>query len=535
MCNNIGQRAAARLVLGSLPVLFFLPLLFAGLYQDDLVLAVTRHGETTGLLQSVASQIAVWWSNGRFFPINVVLYESVFRHVDHDHHLAYHATQIVLIGLCFKVWITHVGRAAVATSTLLLATLLLLSVATVRPDHHDPYVAYHLQQPVFFLLFFTSLISLDRYLEQGRRPRHLITSLVLYVLALCTYEIAYPLIGVFFFMIARRSPRRVGLWVIYSALLIILVVFQAMIRGNAAADVYSGITVSLSFWQVLSSFVDQIFCVLPLSWLLGEAAAAAFTRGEGLHLREAFDVCVLLGVCLLTGWRVTRALGSRSRLDYLSCVGLLLWLLPALPIAASAKYQSELSLLAGYIPRYLQNFGFVMLVLPLLVRLSRARLAAPLLIVLAASTFAYNVHNIWSANAHYNASRMIFDTMRDDDFLRRQHARRVYVNRAYTYHPKAYSRVNDRVPLIASDPGQLAQGDKVLLIHPGAGDQLWAYWGTWGDGSVSDLHRVRPAARERTAAERGLRLAGWRFEPLHRTRPLADLQRELRQPKQVGW
>jgi len=529
MDNSTGQRPVTRVVLGALPFLFFLPLLFAGLYQDDLVLAVTYYNKSTGLLHSVASQIATWWSNGRFFPINVLLYESVFRFVSHDHHLAYHAIQVLLIGLCFNVCVAHVGRKVSAKSAPLIATLLLLSMATIRPEHHDPYVSYHLQQPVFFLLFFFSFISLDRYLEQGRRPRHLVTSLVLYVLALCTYEIAYPLILIFFFMIARRSPRAVGLWAIYGSLFVSLIVFQAFIRGNADADVYSGITLSLSFEHARSSFVDQIFSALPLSWLLGEALTTVFAKAEGLYLREAFDACVLLGIAALAVRLVSRALRSRSGLSYLSCVGLLLWLLPALPVATSAKYQSELSLLAGYIPRYLQSIGFAMLVLPLLSYLKRARFVLAMLTVLVVWTFAHNVYNIHSANAHYNASRMIFDTMRDDGFLRRQQARRVFVNRAYTYHPEAYLKVNDRVPLIEADPGKLAQGDKVLLIHPGLGDQVWAYWGTWrADGSVSDLHRVQPAARERGSPSPGLPVASWRFVPLRRTSRFVDLQRELR-------
>ena len=98
-----------------------------------------------------------------------------------------------------------------------------------------------------------------------------------------------------------------------------------------------------------------------------------------------------------------------------------------------------------------------------------------------------------------------------------------------TYHPEAYLKVNDRVPLIEADPGKLAQGDKVLLIHPGLGDQVWAYWGTWrADGSVSDLHRVQPAARERGSPSPGQPVASWRFVPLRRTSRFVDLQRELR-------
>lgn len=270
--------------------------------------------------------MVTWWSSGRFFPINVLLYEAVFRHVDHDNTLVYHAIQILLIGLCFILFVAHVRRTTTEKSAPLLATLLLLSVSAVRPDYHDPYVSYHLQQPVFFLLFFSSFVALE-----------------------------------------------------------------------------------------------------------------------------------------------------------------------------------------------------------LLLRLRRTRLIASSLAVLAALTFAHSVHSVGQANAHFNAARLTFDTMRDDLFLRQQGARRVYVSRAYTYHPAAYLKVNRRVPLIHKDPGQLAEGDRVLLIHPDVRGRQWGYWGRWSrDGTVSDLHRVRPAAGQVDSRDRGHRVGAWHFEPMNQARRFDELRREVR-------
>jgi hypothetical protein len=102
---------------------------------------------------------------------------------------------------------------------------------------------------------------------------------------------------------------------------------------------------------------------------------------------------------------------ARETLPY----GLALWIVPALPIALSAKYQQQLHFGLGYLPVFLEYFGAGIVLATVLTKVSGTRahvLALGLTVAafpaVALATFASNREVAIDASGPYLASRDVF-------------------------------------------------------------------------------------------------------------------------------
>ena len=234
-----------------------------------------------------------------------------------------------------------------------------------RANYHDPILAYNGMLQHLFSLLLISLILLLHYL-QNEKKFFLALSIVLYFFSLMIYEIAIPMVAIHLFIIYNhygysKKTVKTALPFLFITLLNCVYLFYLKSFVINQATQYSGLMININPIKMIKTYILQLFSTLPLSYLL------FFRKGPSLlEMIEHFSSIHFLGISLLF-IIIVHSLAPRlnstfSRYDQrLTVIGLLLFLLPALPMAVSFKYQQELRFGIGYLPVYLQYFGLLLI------------------------------------------------------------------------------------------------------------------------------------------------------------------------------
>lgn len=279
-----------RLVLPLILLAFFSPILSTGLFWDDAVLAVITYRQPDSY--EVISASIGWWINGwletgRFAAVSTILSMTMFHLFDFNNFIGYHVLQILIIGFScywFANWFVPGGSNKIA------AVLLVCMMSVNYKSYHDPYLSYHLLMPVFTLLFLGSVALFERHLETGV-ARYGLAALGLYILALATYEIAYPLILVFFVQLLRVRPKCLRTWLFLAVLAVVMVCFQGWLRMQTKEIAYGGISMSFSPWSVMRTIVIQLFSSVPFAQPVG----GIFQRITQSYGGGSLEVALVLG------------------------------------------------------------------------------------------------------------------------------------------------------------------------------------------------------------------------------------------------
>ncbi len=214
------------------------------------------------------------------------------------------------------------------------------------------------------------------------------------------------------------------------------------------------------------------------------------------------DVVLVAGVVVLltvlSGYLALRFFRNRSKENALPLIGMIVWLTPALVIAISAKYQAELDWGTGYLPRYLQNFGLVLVILGPAGRLLTTRSGLAALSLLALLVFTLNVRTIRKRNRDFAAAKLLYSVIEDRSFLRSAGCERLFVIKCYMHDCAQFKELNPSVEV--HDVEMPTEGDHVLLIHEGNPGSEWAVFGEYADGVVREPRLV---LGERHARRRG--------------------------------
>jgi hypothetical protein len=468
--------------------LFFCPILFTGLFQDDNVLAVVNHrnpATVSAILSSTKGFIHDWLGNGRFSPIGAILSVTTFRVFDYNHYVGYHALQLLSISLSYLLFIGHFFQ---RSSQRIAAVLLACSMSPIYWHYHDPFISYNLLMPIFTLMFLGAVILFERYLDNGSKW-HGLSALVLYVLMLCTYEVAYALILVFVVQILRHHPRTRRTWIHLAILIMAMVSFQVWLRRQSDEVIYQGLAINLNPMAVARTFVLQAFSSIPLSQQFGSMILKVIKHSNDVGVESAL---MLVFFTFLTGgstFILLKFFKNRSREYALLLLGLILWLSPALVIAVSAKYQSELRWGIGYLPRYLSSFGLVLVIMGMMRRFITSRIGLVTIAAMTMLTFAFNVRNIRNLNRDYAAARMLYNIVGDPIFLSMQNCKNLFVIKSYMHSCDQLAAINPSVRF--QEGGIPNENDHVLLIHPDNLGHEWAIFGIYSKGSVQHPYLLR--------------------------------------------
>ncbi|MDX2037750.1 MAG: hypothetical protein SFX72_13955 [Isosphaeraceae bacterium] len=356
------------LVLIALACLVLSPAIQTGYCNEDQVHSLSRgmvRVDATSYLGFLRGFIRGNFDVGRFYPVTQVLHTGI-HYVVRD-ATAYKTLLVVGTVLEVLVFALLVGRLTGDKSLATFAGILSAGLYQFRLSP-DPVLGYYMQIQLVGVGLFFSLLALQIHLEGGRR-RWLAASVMAYLLIALTYEVCY-----FFFLIhlALIVDRRLGWWESVRAALPFL--FVVLICGSCTL-VVRRLSVNTEHYvhQLGADPVDylravwfQISAALPGTYLLADPDNL-FHPGRGVieFARWVFKpASIAVGLAasaavypLLRGGASLAA--GRWKLPVV--VGLLLVVLPTLPIAASPFHREALAPGKGWVVVLLQVHGVALI------------------------------------------------------------------------------------------------------------------------------------------------------------------------------
>lgn len=484
--HQLGTKYRALPIL--IPILFFSPVLFAGLFWDDLILAVENYDKGQAL-PTIWAEIVEWtrgWiSKGRFFPISTALSISIFHFNDFNNHWGYHVLQLIAIPLSF---IPFLRAFSLNLKERIILALILCGCARFYPHYHDPYISYHIVIPVFCFFFFYSFILFDQYLKTGKIGKG-IGALILYLLCLATYEIAYPLIAVFIiqlFTVTSKEKPRWGTWLLIVVLGVLMLAFQVWLRKQAQNMSYVGIEAGFDPIKIIRTFVIQSFAPTPLALHIGNGIRWLGDNNKGIPIESLLAggaFLLIIAFCGLILWRYWK---NRSRENMVLLIALVIWLTPAVLMAMSGKYQTELRWGTGYIPRYLQTFGIALLLLGLGKSFLTSKVGIVTLTTLVITVFTLNVFTLREINRGFAGARLLFNIVDDKEFLVDIDCHRLSLRDVYYDRLTLFDSLNADLEIYEAE--QPYDGDHTMLIYEGHPGSEWAILGTYENNTLLNPH-----------------------------------------------
>lgn len=312
--------------------------------------------------QAMLHSFDAWFfGNGRLYPVAILEKYVVFYVF--TNLIAYKLFLIVSTIVAVELF----RRCVAAYATVATGNLSAAIVATLFAErgYHDSILAYNGMLQLVAILVFCSLMLYRRALLL-RDGRTLAASTFLYAVAALTYEVTYPLCVVYLaiagFCNGSAARRRLSPALPFLAVAILLAAVSLLARTLVKLPAHSGYSFEFVPGVVLRTALMQIVAALPLSYWLFDPSGIFGRSDLADFLRNAPLSPAVFALSALVAWLCLRAARRESvRAGPLIGVGLLVLVLPALPIAVTAKYQRELHFGLGYLPVFLEVFGVALI------------------------------------------------------------------------------------------------------------------------------------------------------------------------------
>ena len=310
---------------------------------------------------TVLDDIAGWAkSNGRFNPVSLIELHLT-RYFLHD-DFAYRFFTIVMVSFNLALFYLLLEAFSENIPLSFAAALSVPFFIQLRDSYHDPIIAYHGLIPVLWSFWEFTVYCLWKYVDTNK-PRLLGISLACFALALLTHESSFVLLAIIpAIVFLRKGKFNLGSFLSTNAYYLILAGFLLAVTlyvrslAEKTSTMYAGVAVRIDYSLMLRTFYLQIVSAMPLSMT---------SKGGSIY-----SLLLIVGAALATAsvevvkWKRAASGEAPRYSNVFMFLGLMLWLLPAVPVALAQKYQHELAQVAvgnGYILVYIQVYGLVLL------------------------------------------------------------------------------------------------------------------------------------------------------------------------------
>lgn len=317
--------------------------------------------DNMSLGQAMLRSFNAWFfGNGRFYPGLIVEKYLVFYAF--TNLIAYKSFLIAMTLATVELF----RRCVAAYATLGIANLCALIVVTLFAErgYHDSILAYNAMPQVVMVLMLLSLMAFRRALVERNSAMH-VASAASYLLAALTYEDVYPLCLLYAAIpvLARKKGaevvRMAAPYVIIAATLAVFALAMRQAVRLPEGSLYAFGTDPMS---ALRTGVDQVVAAFPLSYWLFDPSGIYGRSDLQDFLRNAPLSPALFIAFAAVAWFCLRVARRESHnIAPLVWIGAMALVLPALPIAATIKYQHELKLGLGYLPVFFEVFGVALI------------------------------------------------------------------------------------------------------------------------------------------------------------------------------
>lgn len=344
-----------------LTLLLLIPVLQSGFSSDDLLNAcIGGHDSLWGYLKN---DLRVWiFERGRLCPGTILWVDLV-----HGLLPKWWAVKILVVVLTMvDVWLlARLVRGMTGSRFVAIGFSVLFPVFIQVRNYHDPLLHFAGLIPAFLAILLLSFLAVWKHRERGGRG-WLLAATLLYLVALWTYEIAFVLYPLYLCLLKGETlwERFTKSWpflLVWTLTLLLSMYLRQLDPGSTM--VYPGTTFGIQAGVVGKTLGQQLVATLPLSYAFWDpsglfTATPILGAPGGLQAWDVFVGAAFVGALMAM---VRMPQGGRVGWD-LFLFGAGLFLLPALPIALSHKYQLEFASPhygwgMGYIPVLIQAFG----------------------------------------------------------------------------------------------------------------------------------------------------------------------------------
>jgi hypothetical protein len=347
-------------------LLYLSPVLQTGFLADDagssLVRGITRYYNIT-IYELIVRDIKAWLAQARFFPLASVYVYLTFYLLP---SLILNKILVLSFILLNLVMFHHLVRRICPVPGLSELSLLLVIMLFQFRIYHDPILAFGGFLQFILLDVSISLLCLCKYLESAKL-HWLMASVMAYLLGLLIYEMTYPLFLLHFLCVRhytlswKQALRTSAPFFASAALCAGVCIFLRAILGRIVQPAYQPNTNATLF---LLTLCKQLFATLPLSYALtaGRGYLPSWPRlGQAWPTVACF--CASLSICLFSLLRIARERSQCGDCNALHTVpvAISIWVLPALLVCLSPRYQREIYWGVGQLPVYIECFGLGLL------------------------------------------------------------------------------------------------------------------------------------------------------------------------------
>jgi hypothetical protein len=275
--------------------------------------------------------------------------------------------------------------------------------------YHDPILSFGGFLQFILLDVLISLLCLCKYLESAKLP-WLIASVMVYLFGLLTYEMTYPLFLIHFLCVRhytqswKQALRATAPFFASASLCAGVCIFLRAILGRIAHPAYQP---NMEVSSFLLTLCKQLFATLPLSYALtaGRGYLPSWPRlGQAWPMVACFGASV--SICFLSLLRMTR---DNAQCGAFKClrtlpVAISIWVLPALLVCLSPRYQGEIYWGVGQLPVYIECFGLGLLLASIVAFCANRVASRTRLYRVWAMLLSLTVATVLAINGHINHS-----------------------------------------------------------------------------------------------------------------------------------
>ena len=287
------------------------------------------------------------------------------------YHIVLHAGSTLLI---YKLLLLGANLLAVFLFTRFLKVLnmsdwipfaLLLYCCAIQfyPTYHDSYTALGAKYPLITIFIFSSVILFQKYLDHGK-VWTLLGAIFFTLIGILNGEMAfviYPIMILLLISDRRNLSKKI---ILFSPHLILLIAYVGalVIVRRSIVNYYPGVVVNLNPQMMLNVFKIQVTAAIPITGYYNMEAIPMFVATQLSKVYPLILLCAgaFAGLLLFDRDSDYKNLSTQRRIIYV-LIGFVLFLVPAAMIMTSKKYQEESVYGIGYLQVYIQDFGFVLL------------------------------------------------------------------------------------------------------------------------------------------------------------------------------
>lgn len=294
-----------------------------------------------------------WIAEGRLFPFSTYNYYlfAVFNTL-HSYRFYLFCITLVMVlvsGLVIKKLTQNY------LMTALFMTLAPMMFYLSGDNDCNPLLCYHGLMQNTVIWFMCAVLCLLEWIDTNIRIYAVLGS-VFYFMSLLTYEVAYVFIVFAIFVVLYKEPdirkavkKMIPILIAWGGALMLNMIVRVSASGG-----YSGIEVAFS----ISKIVNTTLCMMAAAFPIYSAFAGGHTFAWSDVSMSSIVLSVAYAFIFVLAFYVFREKRTSKRERVIIyCMGASLWILPALLIGVSVRYQNEIRWGTNWLPYFVEVIG----------------------------------------------------------------------------------------------------------------------------------------------------------------------------------